>query len=86
MYHANVNVNLIVKNVPRIEIGITINVGASVKIKKKKKNIVCAKNYSWNPAICSCKNAKYLASIIGDSVITYDEIINNYHNNYQQLP
>ena len=32
MYHANVNVNLIVKNVPRIEIGITINVGASVKI------------------------------------------------------
>ena len=44
MYHANVNVNLIVKNVPQIEIGITINVGASVKIKKKKKkHCVCKK-------------------------------------------
>ena len=43
MYHANVNVNLIVKNVPRIEIGITINVGASVKIKKKKKTLCVQK-------------------------------------------
>ena len=29
----------------------------------------------WNSATCSCKNGKYLASIIADSVITCDEII-----------
>ena len=34
------NVSLIVKNVTRIESGITISVGVSVKI---QKNIVCAK-------------------------------------------
>ena len=34
------------------------------------------KDYIWNPATCSCKNGKYLASIIDDSVITCDEVIN----------
>ena len=29
----------------------------------------------WNSVTCSCKNAKYLASIIDDSVILCDEII-----------
>ena len=29
----------------------------------------------WNPATSSCKNGKYLASIIGNSVITRVEII-----------
>ena len=29
----------------------------------------------WNPVTCSCKNGKYLASVIDDSVITCDEII-----------
>ena len=33
------------------------------------------KNYVWNPATCSCKNGKYLASIIDDSVIRCDKII-----------
>ena len=42
-YHANLNVNLTVKNLIQIKSGITINVDASVKI---KKNIVFAKkNY-----------------------------------------
>ena len=36
---------------------------------------MCKKEYSWNPDICSCKNGKYLASIIDDSVITCDAII-----------
>ena len=36
---------------------------------------MCEKDYIWNPATCSCKNGKYLASIIDDSVITCDEII-----------
>ena len=33
------------------------------------------KDYIWNPATCSCKNGKYLASITDDSVIMCDEII-----------
>ena len=41
MYHANVNVHLILGNITQIKIGITINVGASVKV---KRNIMCAKN------------------------------------------
>ena len=41
MYHENVNVSSIVENVTRIKIGITINVGASVKLKKTS----CAKDY-----------------------------------------
>ena len=36
---------------------------------------MCEKDYIWNPASCSCKNGKYLASIIYDSVITCYEII-----------
>ena len=33
------------------------------------------KDYTLNPATCSCENGKYLASIIDDLVITCDEII-----------
>ena len=36
---------------------------------------VCEKNYIWNTVTCDCKNGKYLASIIEDSVISCDEII-----------
>ena len=36
---------------------------------------MCEKDYIWNHATCSCKYAKYLASIISDSVIACDEII-----------
>ena len=38
-----------------------------------KKHSTCEKDYIWNPATCSCKNGKYLASV-SDSVITCDEI------------
>ena len=41
MYHANVNVNLIVENVANIKSVITINVGVSVKI---QQNIMFTKN------------------------------------------
>ena len=40
-----------------------------------KKHHMCEKDYIWNLATCSCKNGKYLASIIDNSVITCDEII-----------
>ena len=32
------------------------------------------KNYIWNPSTCNCVNGKYLASVIDDSITTYDEI------------
>ena len=39
-----------------------------------KKHHICERDYIWNPARCSCKNGKFLASIIDDSVITCNEI------------
>ena len=46
-----------------------------------KKHHICEKDYIWNPATCSCQNGKYLASIIDDSVSTYDEIIEKKSSN-----
>ena len=43
-----------------------------------KKHHVCGKDYIWNPSTRGCENRKYLASIMGDSVITYDEVIESY--------
>ena len=42
---------------------------------KCKKHHICEKGYIWNPATCTYENGTYLASIIGNSVITGDEII-----------
>ena len=42
------------------------------------------KYYIWNPAICSCENGKYLASIIDDSVITCNEIISAEDKSYDK--
>ena len=39
------------------------------------KKHICGKDRIWNPATFSYKNGKYLASIIGDSVIMCKEII-----------
>ena len=35
-----------------------------------KKHSICEADCIWNPATCSWKNGKYLASIVDDSVIT----------------
>ena len=40
-----------------------------------KKHNICETDCICNPARCSCENGKCLASIIDDSVITCDEII-----------
>ena len=40
-----------------------------------KKRHVCGKDYVWNPTTCNCENGKYLASIMDDSAIMYNEII-----------
>ena len=42
------------------------------------KSNICLKDYIWNSATCTCKNDKYLANIMDDSVITCDEIIESY--------
>ena len=68
-----------VENVIQIRSGITINVGASVK------NIIYVKkNYIQNPDTCSSKDGKYLASIIDDSVILCDEIIDAEDKSYNE--
>ena len=48
-----------------------VNVDASVKnmIYKKKNKI------DWNQSTCSCENGKYLASIMDDSGIICDEVV-----------
>ena len=45
---------------------------------KCKKRHVYEKDYVWNPATCNCENGKYLASIMDDSAITCDKIIESY--------
>ena len=66
----NVNVTLMVENVIQIISRIMIQEDASAK-----GNIYIKKDYIWNPFTCSCQSGKYLASIIDNSVITCDEII-----------
>ena len=34
------------------------------------------KDFIWNPSTCTSENGKYLKSIIGNSVIPYDEEVN----------
>ena len=67
MYHVNLNVNLIVESVIEIKIGISINVDASAENMAYVKKIIF-----W---ILLPVAVKYLGSIIYDSVITCDEII-----------
>ena len=43
-----------------------------------KKRHVCEKDYVWNPTTCSCENGKHLVSILDDSSITFDEIIESF--------
>ena len=56
------------QNVIQINSGIMIYVNVSAKSKKDVRN----------PATCNCENRKYLASIMDDSVITCEEIIEPY--------
>ena len=43
-----------------------------------KKCNICEKYYVWNLATCNCENGKYFASIMDDSAITCDDIIESY--------
>ena len=61
-----------IENLIQIKSEKSKNVDKSAKI---WENQVCEKDYIWNPHKCIYKKAKYLQSVIGDSVITCDEII-----------
>ena len=67
------------RNVIQINGGMTINFNVRVKN-------VCEKDYVWNPSTCNCENWKYLASIMDDSAIMCDEIIEPYHNETKTIP
>ena len=47
---------------------------------------ICEKDYVWKPATCNCENGKYLASIIDDSAIICDEVIESYHEEIKTIP
>ena len=49
-----------------------------------KKHNICKEDYVWNPATCNCENGKYLASIIDDSTIICDEIIDVKEKNFNE--
>ena len=59
---------------------IQINVDVSVK------GFMYVKKYIWNPSLCKCKNWKYLASIMDNSAIMCDAIIesNNEEINFNE--
>ena len=61
-----------IENLIQIKSEKSKNVDKSAKI---WENQVCEKDYIWNPHKCIYKNAKYLQRVIGDSVITCDEVI-----------
>ena len=47
---------------------------------------VSPKDCIWNLSTCSCKNGKYLASIMDDSAITCDEVIESYNKETKTIP
>ena len=49
-----------------------------------KKIHVFEKDYGWNAATCNCENVKYIASIIYDSTIIFDEIIDVKETNFNE--
>ena len=49
------------------------NKACQCKCKSYRK---CLKDYSWNPSTCICEISRYLKSIVDESVIVCDEIIN----------
>ena len=73
------NASLSVASVTQIKSIIMINVNVSAN---SQKNFTCAKIYIyiyiyiWNTATCSFEKGKHSGSIIDDSVIMRDEIIN----------
>ena len=47
---------------------------------------ICEKDYVQNPSTCSCENGDYLASIMDDSTIICDEVIESYDEKIKTIP
>ena len=62
-----------VENAIQVKMGIKKSIDVAAKI---QENIMCKKNYICNRSTCTYENGKYLGSIIDDSVIMCDKIIN----------
>ena len=62
-----------VENFIQVKMGIKKSIDVAAKI---QENIMCKKNYICNWSTCIYENGKYLGSIIDDSVIMCDKIIN----------
>lgn len=61
-----------VKNVTQSKIGIAINVNMTVTV---QKSIMCVEQTIFEILAHGLENDKYIGSIIGDSGITCDEIV-----------
>ena len=59
------------ENVIHVNGVIMINVDVGIK------KFVYGKKIVWNPSSCSCENGKYLPSILNDSAIICDEVIDS---------
>ena len=51
-----------------------------------KNRHICEKDYVWNPSTCNYENGKYLASIMDNSAIMCDEVIESYYEETQTVP
>ena len=51
-----------------------------------KKRNVSEKDYIWNPSTCSSKNRNFLSSVIDDSAITLDEVIEPHDEERETIP
>ena len=63
---------------------IQINSGIKTNVNVSVKNSCMWKNYVWNLSTCNCENGKYLASIMDDSAIICDEIIDVKETNFNK--
>ena len=48
-------------------------------------NITCEKDCVQNPVTCNCEHRKYLASIMDDSAIIFDEVIESYDQEIKNI-
>ena len=47
---------------------------------------VCERYYVWNPATFNLENGKYLANIMDDSMIIFDEVIKSCDEETKNIP
>ena len=47
---------------------------------------MCETRYVWNPSTCIPENGQYLVRIMGDSVITCDEVIDSQDEEIKTIP